>query len=447
MNMSLRSPFDIRTSVGKLEFSATLQINEQVRRASERGEPILQMGFGQSPFPVHPRIQEALEASADKNMYLPCAGLDELRSLALDYFAEKLGFDVSEFDVIVGPGSKELIYDVQLAVEGDLLLPVPSWVSYAPQAMLATDQIIKIPTTLADDHHITSETLEKAILTAKDEGKNPRKLIINYPNNPSGLSLTQKRLKEIAEVCRQYRILVISDEIYALVDYRQEHVSMACFYPEATIVTSSLSKHLSLGGYRLGIAILPKCEKQIFEAVVRVASETWSATSAPVQHASVNAFEKHSDIEEYIDACTRIHGLVSGFVRDTVVSLGIDYPELHGAFFLYPNFGIFRKELEEARGIKTSEQLAKDLIDEVGLATLPGTAFGDEPENLTLRLANCDFDGQAALEYFGKYPNSTSESFVFGCCANIRLSADKLCHYVSSLHASRQAAGQGRSVK
>ena len=422
------SGFKIRTTVGKLKFSPTLAIHEQVYGARKGGKQVLHMGFGQSPFPVHPMIQEALGACADKNMYLPSAGLQELRSAALDYFAEKFGFDGGGFEAIIGPGSKQLIYDIQLAVEGDLLLPIPSWVSYGPQAVIIDDCVIKIPTTIVDYHHITAENLENAIVASRQEGKNPKKLVINYPNNPSGFTLTADRLKEIAEVCRNYGILVISDEIYALVEYEQNHVSIARFYPEGTIVTSGLSKHLSLGGYRLGVAMVPKGQKPVFDAIVRIASATWSTASAPVQFATVKAFEKNKDVEEYIQTCTRIHRLVSGFVRDTVVALGVEYPELHGAFYVYPNFGICREELRR-RGIETSEQLAKDLIDRVQLATLPGTAFGDDPESLTLRLATCDFDGQAALAYYAKYPGSTSESLVHACCPNIKLSCERLQKY------------------
>jgi len=252
------STFNIRTSVGKIRFSPTLEINERVRSAREQGKEMLHMGFGQSPFPVHPLIREALAVNADQNMYLPSAGLPELRELSRHYLSEKFGFDGNEFKTVVGPGSKELIYDIQLAVEGDLLLPVPSWVSYAPQAMLIDDPIIKIPTTMADNYHITAENLEKAIVVARQKGMNPKKLIINYPNNPSGLTMPQSRLEQIARVCRKQGILVISDEIYGLVNYQQNHASIAKFYPEGTIVTSGLSKHLSLGGIQIRCCVRSK---------------------------------------------------------------------------------------------------------------------------------------------------------------------------------------------
>ena len=424
--------FNIRSNVEKLAFSPTLAINERVRDIRKQGHQILHMGFGQSPFPVHPTIQEALRANADKNLYLHSAGLQELRFLAGNYFSEKFGFDAVEFEAIIGPGSKELIFDVQLAVEGDLLLPVPSWVSYAPQASLINDQVIKIPTSIVDNHHISPESLEKAIVAAKLEGRNPKKLIINYPNNPSGLTISVDRLERIARVCKKYNILVISDEIYGLVNYQHNHVSIARFYPEGTIVTTGLSKHISLGGYRLGVALVPVGLKKVFEAIISIASETWSAVSSPVQFAALKAFEKDPNLEEYIQTCTRIHRIISEYVRQTIMALGVYYPELHGAFYLYPNFDNFREKLK-SRAVKSSEQLAGDLIDRFQIATLPGTAFGDDPENLTLRLATCDFDGQAALNYYCNHPDSTSESFVHACCPNIKLGCRRLSEYFESL--------------
>ncbi|MCJ7625513.1 MAG: pyridoxal phosphate-dependent aminotransferase, partial [Anaerolineaceae bacterium] len=286
--------------------------------------------------------------------------------------------------------------------------------------------------TIEENCHITADGLERAIITARQGGKNPKKLIINYPNNPSGLTITTDRLEEIAQVCAKYSILVISDEIYGLVNFEHNHISIARFYPQGTIITSGLSKHLSLGGYRLGVALIPKGQKQVFEAVVRIASETWSSVSAPVQFAAIEAFKADPALESYIRTCTRIHCLVAGHVRSVLIALGIKYPELHGAFYLYPNFGLYETMLK-SRGVFSSEGLAKDLLDNIQLATLPGTAFGDDPQKLTLRLATCDFDGRTALDYFNKYPDCTPESFVHACCPNIMLAGQRLAEYFAYL--------------
>jgi len=161
---------------------------------------------------VHPLIQSALKANVDKNEYLPSAGLPELRLLARDYFANAFGFHGEDYDVIIGPGSKELLFDVQMVVDGDLLLPVPSWVSYAPQAMLTQDRVIKIPTVIAENHHITAERLENAILIGIREGNFSEEFIfmtdfrlvlivqVNLPRNEGSRILILLNLHEIVHV-------------------------------------------------------------------------------------------------------------------------------------------------------------------------------------------------------------------------------------------------------
>jgi aspartate/methionine/tyrosine aminotransferase len=419
------SLYKIRARVGDLRHSPTLEINETVVALRDSGAKVLHMGFGESPFPVHPKIKAALVANADKNMYLPTAGLPALRKSSKEWFSAAFDFEGLAVQAVIGPGSKELIYDIQLALEGDLLLPVPSWVSYAPQASLIQDAIIKIPTTLADNYHITARSLEEAILRAKSQGLNPRKLLLNYPNNPTGLSIPARQLDPIAQVCAEHKLVVISDEIYGRVSFEGDHVSLAKFYPQGTIVTSGLSKHLSLGGYRLGVAVFPGSLSEVHAAVVRIASETWSTVSAPIQFAALEAFSGDAEIDDYIHTCTRIHSLVAGYVRKAIIGLGIPYPELQGAFYLYPDFEPFRHILK-GHGVETSEDLARLLLEEMQISTLPGTAFGDGPNDLRLRIACCDYDGEKALAYYADNPDSRADELVEACCSNILLACQRL---------------------
>ena len=413
--------------------SATLAIDERVSRLRGSGEHVFHFGFGQSPFPVHPMIKLALAESSDKAMYLPTSGLHELRLAAVKYFAKRLGIPDDGYEALVGPGSKELIFDFQMAIEGDLLLPVPSWVSYAPQALMLGDSVVWIPTSLSDSYHLTAEGLERAIQTATRTGRQPAKLVLNYPNNPSGLTLSRSRLKEIAEVCRHYHIIVISDEIYGLVSFRRNHLSIANFYPEGTIVTTGISKHISLGGYRLGVGLVPAELRTVFDTACAIATETWSCVSAPIQFAGLKAFEGLEAIEEYIAKCTAIHRLVGEFVRGQIESLGIEYPQLEGAFYMYPDFSAFRQPLMRKGGIRTSEDLCRDLLEKELLATLPGTAFGTPPETLALRLANCDFDGERALACFDKAEKLGLSEFMNCACPNIVAGCGRLTGYFKQL--------------
>jgi aspartate aminotransferase len=394
----------IRPSLRNLKFSPTLLINEEVSMYRRQGYTVYHMGFGESPFPVHPVIQEAIAGYSGKNQYLPAAGLNELRFKARDHILKKHRIEAADFDVMIGPGSKELIFDIQLAIDGDLLFPAPSWVSYIPQTLITRDEVVRIPLGPEEAYKLSGERLERSIVESTANGRNPTKLILNYPNNPTGMTYSADELEAIADVCRRHGILVISDEIYAQVSFRWEHRSIAHFYPEGTIVTTGLSKHLSLGGFRLGIALVPRRLDAVFEVLRSIASETFSAVSTPIQYSVMAAFEENDEIERYIAECTSIHDIVTRYVWRGIRRLGVDYGEPQGGFYLYPDFGAYREGLAAAYSVTTSEDLARHLLRTRSVATLPGTAFGDEPDDLRLRLSTVDFDGLWALERYRADP-------------------------------------------
>jgi aspartate/methionine/tyrosine aminotransferase len=418
--------------VAGLGVSVTLRANEEVAAKRRAGEKVYHMGFGESPFPVPQRIRDALTAGAEYGGYPPTLGLAELRSRALSYFSARLGFDESAMGVIVGPGSKDLIFAAQLAIDGDLVLPTPSWVSYAPQAQLAGTETIRIPTVASNHHALCGSLIRETVAEAQTRGLNPRKLILNAPNNPTGLSFQGHDLEEIAEVCRDLDLIVFSDEIYALISHGHRHESLAVYYPGGTIVTTGLSKHLSLGGYRVGFAFVPKALEGLLQAMETVASETWSAVSHPVQHAAISALEEHDDIEAHIKLCTKAHGLATNYIRDALINADVDYPPLAGAFYLYPDFSRFRGRLKTAYGVETSDDLAADLLSRLNIVTLPGTDFGDAPNVLTLRLAATDYDGEKALTYLRSEPKANQAQFVEAVCPRIAESCELLCEYFAS---------------
>ncbi|MFP4407014.1 MAG: pyridoxal phosphate-dependent aminotransferase [Spirochaetaceae bacterium] len=410
----------IRPALRDLEFSPTLRLNEQVARMRAEGQVIYHMGFGESPFPVHPVIQESISGFSGENAYMPAAGLTELREKAKWYIIRKHRIpEEAEYLTMIGPGSKELIFDIQLAVGGDLLFPVPSWVSYIPQTYITQDEVVKIYLPPGESYKLSAGRLSRRIDRAREEGYNPTKLILNYPNNPTGLSYTPEELKQIAAVCRRERLLVISDEIYAQVSFRDHHTSIAAFYPEGTIVTTGLSKHLSLGGFRLGVALVPVELEEIFRVLRSIASETFSAVSTPIQYSVLAAFERNPEIEAYIEDCTEIHAIVTRYVWKTVLDLGLEYSEPDGGFYLYPDFEPYRGNLRDHYGIETSDDLAEVLLRENRVASLPGTAFGDEPEALRLRLSTVDFDGMTALRHFHEHGAENEEEFVKLACPRV----------------------------
>lgn len=408
----------LNTFSNDFQLSPTLAANEAVNRLREQGKTIIHMGFGQAPFPVPERIKDALIANADNNKYMPAVGLKELRDVILAYYKDVLDIDPEQHDVVIAPGSKLILYAAQMAVKGDLLMPVPSWVSYAPQAQMLGTSVIKVPTTIDDEgYHISADDLSGAIIKARKEGHNPTKLILNYPNNPTGLTISDPDLRAIAKVCIEEDILIISDEIYGYLAYDEEYRSIMKYAPDNTLVSSGLSKHLSLGGWRLGFGIIPKSIEGLNSTIESIASETWSCVPSPVQMAVIEAYKHHADIEEYVRDCCAIHSYINAHIAKGLRKEGIKCATPQGAFYVYPDFDPYREILLH-KGVVTSEHLAKHLLETYGLVALSGTAFGETPDRLTLRLSACDYDGAKALRAY-QSGEALNEEFIARHAPNV----------------------------
>ncbi|HBR68898.1 MAG TPA: hypothetical protein DEA55_05935 [Rhodospirillaceae bacterium] len=385
-------------TIQNLPHSPTLWANDLVHQKRSSGETVYHMGFGESPFPVPERLKKALADAAHRKEYLKADGLDALVEAVREYYRPIYGDEyIKSTDILIAPGSKLILYALQMAIEGDLLMPVPSWVSYDPQAKMLHTEVIKVPTKLDDaGYHIDPETLRSVIQKARKAGKNPTKIIINAPSNPTGLTIPSEELPALAKVCEEEGVLIISDEIYGFVSFDGKYRTCAPHAPKVTAVTTGLSKHLSLGGWRVGVGFIPKGVPGLHNALRCIVSETWSCVSAPVQQACVDAYKRHKDIEDHIQACTDIHELMNKTIAEGLRGHGIIAPQPQGAFYNYPDFAPFREEMAK-NGVKTSQQVHEILLKEYNLATLPGSAFGAEPEVLTLRLSGCDYDGAKAL--------------------------------------------------
>lgn len=387
-------PFSLNPLLTSFAASPTLAINEKVQALWAAGQQVYHLGFGESRFPLHPLLAEALAAHAPRTSYLPAQGLPELRAAVAAFYRRRFELDVTPERVIVGPGSKPLLFALMQALVGDVLLPVPSWVSYAPHARMSGKRVFPIPTDPADGYTLHTGQVAAALVKARRAGGDPRLLVLNSPANPTGRMLTPEQVAELAAFCRQERLFILSDEIYALTAHGHvRHVSPACFYPEGTAVVGGLSKHLSLGGWRLGVAVLPPgaAGRALMEAVRAVAAEIWSSPTAPVQYAAIVAYSDEPAIWEYIQTCTRLHALRTQWLWQALTALGMAAARPDGAFYVFVHGDRWRGALAR-RGVKTSAELASYLLEEYHLATLPGSAFGAAPEHLALRLSSSYLD-------------------------------------------------------
>ena len=153
------SPLELAPGAQNLESSATLAMNEAVALRRSQGRETIHLGFGEATFPLHPLLQDALTMAAKNTGYAPVAGLPALRRAIAGYLERTRGLACSPDQIVVGPGSKPLLYALLHILQGDLLLAVPSWVSYAPQARMAGKQVIGVKTDPGDHHRHLAATL------------------------------------------------------------------------------------------------------------------------------------------------------------------------------------------------------------------------------------------------------------------------------------------------
>tara|TARA_B100000029_G_scaffold514408_1_gene617096 strand:- start:121 stop:1356 length:1236 start_codon:yes stop_codon:yes gene_type:complete len=374
----------IKDQIKKLKPSATLAINEECNRLKKNGKKIYKFGFGQSPFPPPESVVSALKNNVNQHTYLQMQGLEELRSAVAEYLNKNNNNNFKKEDIIIGPGTKELMFLTQLAFKGDIILPAPSWVSYKPQAVIAQNKVHWVQTTSNSNWFPTPEMLEKKIKTINSENI---LLFINSPNNPSGTIC--KNLEDIAKVAKKYKIIILSDEIYSQITFNTKYQSISNFYPEGTIVSTGLSKWCGAGGWRLGFFAIPNQLKDFKNSLKILCSESFTSVSSPIQYAAVNAYKE--DHSKYLEAIKKILSYAGNYVFENLNSNSINVTKPEGGFYLFPEF-------VKAK-FSSSSEMCKDILNKTGVALLPGSDFGLDSSKMLARLSFTDFDGSIFLKY------------------------------------------------
>ena len=405
----------IKNHVKNLKISSTLRINEISKDLEAKGKKIFKFGFGQSPFEIPENIILELKNNANKNKYLAMQGLLDLRREIANYSNKKNIYNYKPENILIGPGSKELMFLLNIAFDGDIILPIPSWVSYEPQATLGYNKIHWIETEREKNWFPSVESIEKIIL--KNKNKNYL-LFLNSPNNPSGQIC--ENLEEIAKIVKKHKVLVLSDEIYSELSFSKEYKSIANFCPENTIISSGLSKWCAAGGWRLGYFIIPNELRELGDSLKVLASETFSSVSAPVQYAAVNAYK--NNLENYLEKSRNILKIVGEFVYQNLKSNKVLINKPQGGFYIMPEF------LDKK--FSSSEQMCNDLLNKKGVAILPGSDFGFKKNKLIARLSFTDFDGNAFMKNFNI--NENNEDLLSKYAPNIIEGTKRLKDWVES---------------
>ncbi|MCB9329895.1 MAG: aminotransferase class I/II-fold pyridoxal phosphate-dependent enzyme [Lewinellaceae bacterium] len=424
-------PTVINQNLFGLRTSATVAINEKSKALEQTGKTIYKFGFGQSPFPVPDLVVEALKRHAHEKDYLAVRGLPALRDAIAKFTNHRKGTFAVADDVLVGPGSKELMFLLQLSYYGDIVIPAPSWVSYAPQAQIIGRVVTRAETRMANRLLLMPDELEAICQT---DPERPRLVILNYPSNPTGSTYDKDTLQALAEVARRYKLIVLSDEIYGELNHRGTQDSIAQFYPEGTIISGGLSKWCGAGGWRLGFFVFPRGLKRLENAMAICASETFTSTSAPIQHAAVTAFLENPEIDQYLEHVRNALAAVGQYVYRELSAIGVTMPEPEGGFYLLPDFEKYREALSR-RGIEDDRAFCQALLDEAGVALLPGSDFGCRQGTFRTRLSYVDFDGNKVLEACRNLPGGQlpDPAFVEKHCPKMVAGTQALCNWLKAL--------------
>jgi aspartate aminotransferase len=371
-----------------IKHSATLAVNEKIAIRRAQGKRVLHLGFGEAGLPVLPSIAEALHGAVSRNSYGSVVGSQQARLAAAGYF-ERRGLPTDPERVVFAPGSKALLYGVLASLRGDLVLPVPSWVTYAAQAALTGKRVISVPVPKSAGGVPDPERLESALHEARQEGANPRILILTLPDNPTGTAAGADLVKRVCDIADRHELVVLSDEIYRDLTYDEgDHLSPATLLPDRAVVTSGLSKNMALGGWRIGFTRLPHGElgEEIKDHLVGVASEVWSSMATPMQEAAAYVLNEPDEVASHLAASRRLHASVSRAVHEVFVEAGAACRKPNAAFYMYPDLSNLRPSLPTQR-VATGEQFAELLLERHGVAVLAGEHFGDDPLAFRFRVA------------------------------------------------------------
>jgi aspartate aminotransferase len=377
--------------------SATLAIDARIRELRAAGREVLHLGFGEAGLPVLPEIAGVLAEAATRsgsNSYGKVAGAESAREAAAGYFTRR-GLPTDLDQIVYAPGSKALLFALLAAIPGEVVLPRPSWVSYAAQAELAGKPVIDVPIAAEAGGVPDPAALEAALRAARSAGRTPGALVLTTPDNPTGTIASAALMRAVVDVAERHGLWIVSDEIYRDLAYEPRSVtSPATLLPSRTVVTTGLSKAMALGGWRIGLARLPEGASALRDDVIGIGSEVWSSLAVPMQWVAEHVLAEPPTITTHVAASRRLHATVARAVYDCFAAAGAECRAPQGAFYLYPDLESFRSGLPY-QVTQDATMFAGYLLDRYGVGVLSGAAFGDDPGALRFRVATSLLYGES----------------------------------------------------
>ncbi len=369
----------IAEALSRIKPSATIAVSSKARELKAAGRDVIGLGAGEPDFDTPDNIKEAaIRAIRDgKTKYTAVDGIPELKEAIIAKFKRENGLDYAASQITVGTGGKQVLYNALMATlnPGDeVLVPAPFWVSYPDMVLLGGGTPVPIETTIDNGFKMTPEALEAAI-TAKTKW-----LVFNSPSNPTGSAYTGAEIRALADVLvRHPQVWVMTDDMYEHLVYDDfEFTTMAQMAPELadrTLTTNGVSKAYAMTGWRIGYAGGPE---PLIKAMAKIQSQSTSNPCSIAQWASVEALNGTQDFIPKNAAVFKAR-------RDLVVSMlnqadGITCPSPEGAFYVFPTCaGAIGRTAPSGNTIADDAAFATELLEAEGVAVVPGSAFGMEP--------------------------------------------------------------------
>ncbi|HEY3561511.1 MAG TPA: pyridoxal phosphate-dependent aminotransferase [Kribbella sp.] len=374
--------------MGRLGTESAFEVLAKAKALEARGREIVHLEIGEPDFDTPAHVIAAAQQALDKGYthYVPAPGIPELRTAVTDFLERTGRMHTSPDRVLITPGAKPIMFFTILALceEGDeVLYPDPGFPMYASIASFAGAKPVPVPLREENGFVVDPDEL-RSLVTDRT-----KLLILNSPHNPCGSASTPEQLQAIAEIAIEHDLVVLSDEVYWALRYDGAHHSVLDVdgMAERTVLLDGWSKTFAMTGWRLGYGVFPE---PLVEPVTRLMINSVSCTSAFSQHAAIAALEgPWDDVDRMLEAFRER--------RDVIVSglnavPGVSCVEPGGAFYAFPNV----TEL----GVPAAT-LSDRLLDEAGVACLPGTSFGAYGEgHLRFSYANSIENIRRALDAF-----------------------------------------------
>ena len=370
----------LASRVNTLSPSTTLAITAKAKEMKESGIDVIGLGAGEPDYNTPANIIEAAYTSMKegKTKYTPAGGLPALKDAIIQKLQKDQGLDYSRKEIMIGIGAKHVLYtlfQVILNPDDEVIIPSPYWVSYPEQVKLAGGVPVHIEGTAAAQFKVTAQHIRDAV-TSKTKA-----VIINSPGNPTGMIYSKEELQQIADVCQDKDIWIISDEIYEKLVYEgAEHVSIAGLSDDAkkrTLLINGVSKSHSMTGWRIGYIA---GDADVVNAMTDLASHSTSNPTTTSQYATIEAYNGPQDTVETMRKAFESR-LEQVYPQLSAIP-GFNVIKPQGAFYLLPDVS----EAAKNTGFTNVDDFAAALLTTANVAVIPGSGFGS-PDTIRLSYA------------------------------------------------------------